>query len=136
MFVIDKPLPAVTEDNAPYWEACRQARLQAQRCGRCGHLRWPPSVLCPKCLAEGGEWVALSGRGTIYSFIVVHRPQHPAFFSDAPYNVVVVELEEGVRLHSTAVECTNEDLRVGQPVEVVFDRVNDEVTLPRFRPRR
>ena len=136
MFVIDKPLPAVTEDNAPYWEACQKGQLQAQRCGSCGHLRWPPSVLCPKCLAEGGEWVALSGRGTIYSFIVVHRPQHPAFFGDAPYNVVVVELEEGVRLHSTAVECANEDLRVGMPVEVVFDRVNDEVTLPRFRPRR
>jgi uncharacterized OB-fold protein len=136
MFVIDKPLPAVTEDNAPYWDACQKGRLQAQRCGACGHLRWPPSVLCPKCLAEGGEWVALSGRGTVYSFIVVHRPQHPAFFGDAPYNVVVVELEEGVRLHSSAVECSNDELRVGLPVEVVFDRVNDEVTLPRFRPRR
>ena len=136
MFVIDKPLPAVTEDNAPYWEACQKGRLQAQRCGSCGHLRWPPSVLCPHCLAEGGRWVPLSGRGTVWSFIVVHRPQHPAFFGDVPYNVGIVELEEGIRLHSSIVGCANEALRVGLPVEVVFERVNDEVTLPRFRPRR
>jgi len=136
MFVIEKPLPAVTEDGAPYWEGCRQGELRAQRCLACRRFRWPPSVLCPHCLAEGGEWTALSGRGAVYSFIVVHRPQHPAFFTDAPYNVVIVELEEGIRLHSSVVDCANEDLRVGLPLEVVFDRVNDEVTLPRFRPRR
>ena len=78
----------------------------------------------------------LSGRGEIYSFIVVHRPQHPAFFADVPYNVAIVELEEGIRLHSNVVGCANEELRVGMPVEVVFDKVSDEVTLPRFRPQR
>jgi uncharacterized OB-fold protein len=72
----------------------------------------------------------------VYTFIVVHRPQHPAFFADAPYNVAIVELEEGVRMHTSVVECANEDLRVGMPVEVVFEKVNDEVTLPRFRPLR
>ena len=89
MFTIDKPLPAITEDGAPYWEYCRQGELRMQCCTVCGHLRWPPSILCPSCLAEGGEWVPLSGRGRIYSFIVVHRPQHPAFFEDAPYNTVI-----------------------------------------------
>jgi len=136
MFAIEKPLPAVTEDGAPYWEGCRRGELRVQRCTGCAHLRWPPSVLCPKCLAGGTEWMALSGRGTIYSFIVVHRPQHPAFFADAPYNVAIVELAEGIRLHTTIVDCPSEGLHVGMPVEVVFDRVNDEVTLPRFRPRR
>jgi uncharacterized OB-fold protein len=130
MFVIEKPLPAVTEDGAPYWEACRHGELRAQRCTACGHLRWP------RCLAEGGDWTALSGRGTVYSFIVVHRPQHPAFFEDAPYNVAIVEVEEGIRLHANVVECTPDELRVGLPVEVVFERVNDEITLPKFRPRR
>jgi len=136
MFVIDKPLPAITEDGAPYWEGCRRGELRAQRCTACGHLRWPPAVLCPKCLAEGGEWIALSGRGTIFSWIVVHRPQHPAFFGDVPYNVAIVELDEGPRLHTNVVECANEDLRIGLPVEVVFQKVDDEVTLPKFRPRR
>ena len=136
MFVIEKPLPAVTEDGAPYWEGCRQGQLRAQRCTACGHIRWPPSALCPRCLADGTEWRALSGRGTVYSFIVVHRPQHPAFFGDAPYNVATVELDEGIRLHTSVVDCANDTLAVGMAVEVVFDRVNDEVTLPRFRPRR
>ncbi|HYR96996.1 MAG TPA: OB-fold domain-containing protein [Candidatus Binatus sp.] len=136
MFVIEKPLPAVTEDGAPYWEGCREGQLRVQRCTACSHLRWPPSVLCPECLAEGGDWMALSGRGAVYSFIIVHRPQHPAFFDDVPYNVAIVELEEGIRLHTNIVDCPNENLRIGLPVEVVFQKVNDEVTLPRFRPRR
>src|SRR4029453_6934512 len=134
MFTIDKPLPGITEDGAPYWAACREGRLAAQRCTACGHLRFPPSVICPKCLAEAHEWTTLSGRGHIYSFIVVHRPQHPAFFADAPYNVAIVELDEGIRLHTNVVECANEDLHIGMPVEVVFERIDDEVTRPKFRP--
>ena len=136
MFTIEKPLPGITEDGAPYWAACREGRLEVQRCSRCEHLRFPPAVLCPKCLAEEHAWVPLSGRGKIYSFIIVHRPQHPAFFADAPYNVAIVELEEGIRLHTNVVDCTNEELRIDLSVEVVFEKVDDEVTLPKFRPRR
>jgi uncharacterized OB-fold protein len=135
VFKIDKPLPAVTEDGAPYWAACREQRLAVQRCSACGHLRFPPSVVCPKCLAFEHEWTPLSGHGTIYSFIVVHRPQHPGFFDVVPYNVAIVELEEGIRLHTNVVECANEDLRIGLPVEVVFEKQDDEITLPKFRPR-
>lgn len=135
MFQIDKPAPAVTEDGAPWWEGCRHGELRVQRCTACGQLRWPPAILCARCLTDGGEWVTLSGRGTVYSFIVVHRPQHPAFFGDVPYNVAIVELEEGIRLHSNVVGCTNEELRLGMPVEVVFEKVSDEVSLPKFRPR-
>ncbi len=134
MFVIDKPLPAVTEDGAPYWEGCRQGELRVQRCDACRHLRFPPAPVCPKCLAAEHAWVAMSGRATIYSFIVVHRPQHPGFFADAPYNVAIVELAEGVRLHTNVVECANEDLRIGMPVVVTFAKVDDEITLPKFRP--
>jgi len=134
MFQIEKPLPAVTEDGAPYWEACRQGRLEVQRCAGCGHLHWPPSVLCPRCLAGDTAWVPLSGRGTIYSYIIVHRPQHPAFFDDVPYNVAIVELEEGIRMHTNIVGCPNEALRIGLPVEVVFQKLTDELSLPKFRP--
>ena len=136
MFQIDKPLPAVTEDGAPYWEAAKEGRLVAQRCTACGHLRFPPSILCPRCLAEDTQWATLSGRGTIYSFIIVHRPQHPAFFADAPYNVAIVELDEGIRMHTNIVDCPNDQLAIGLPVEVVFDKVHDEATLPKFRRRR
>ena len=82
------------------------------------------------------EWVKLSGRGTVFSWIVVHQSQHPAFNADTPYNVSIIELEEGPRLHSHIVDCPNEQIRIGMPVEVVFHRVNDEVTLPKFRPRK
>lgn len=135
-FVIEKPLPAVTEDGAPYWEAARRGELAMPRCAACRHWVWPPSVVCPKCLGDDLTWERLSGRGTIYSFIVIHRPQHPAFLEDAPYNVAIVDLEEGPRLHANVLECANEDLCIGMPVEVVFDRVKDDVVLPKFRPRR
>lgn len=134
MFVIEKPLPAVTEDGAPYWEWCRRGELRVQRCDACRHLRFPPALVCPRCLAAEHAWVALSGRGTIWSFIVVHRPQHPAFFADAPYNVAIVELEEGIRLHTNVVDCANEALHIGMPVVVTFQKIDDEITLPKFRP--
>ena len=105
-----------------------------QRCADCGHVRFPPALLCARCLSEQCEWVKLSGRGTVFSWIVVHQSQHPAFNADTPYNVTIVELEEGPRLHTNLVECRNDQIHIGMPVEVVFDKVNDEVTLPKFRP--
>jgi uncharacterized OB-fold protein len=136
MFAIEKPLPRPTEDSAPYWEAARAGELRMQRCGDCGHIRFPPALLCARCLSENVEWVKLSGRGTVFSWIVVHQSQHPAFNADTPYNVTIVELDEGPRLHTTMVECANEDIRIGMPVEVVFDKINDQVTLPKFRPSK
>ena len=134
MFVIEKPLPRPNEDSAPYWEAAQRGELRMQRCVPCGHVRFPPALLCARCLSEQCEWVKLSGRGTVFSWIVVHQSQHPAFNADVPYNVTIVELEEGPRLHTALVECRNDQIHIGMPVEVVFDKVNDDVTLPKFRP--
>src|SRR5216683_1653711 len=127
MFAIEKPLPLANEDTLEYWEACKRGELRLQRCSDCGHWRFPPSVLCPRCLSERSSWEALSGRGTVYTFIIVHRPQHPAFYEDVPYNVAIVELEEGPRMHSRIVGCTNEEIRIGMPVEVTFEKKNDDV---------
>jgi uncharacterized OB-fold protein len=136
MFQIDKPLPRPNEDTAPYWEAARNGELRMQKCGACGSIRFPPSLLCPTCLSEESEWVKLSGRATVFSWIVIHQSQHPAFNADTPYNVAIVELEEGPRLHTNIVECANEDIHIGMAVEVVFDKVSDDTTLPKFRPRK
>jgi uncharacterized OB-fold protein len=135
MFGIEKPLPMATEDTEGYWEACRQGRLCCSACRACGHRFLPPAGLCPVCWSEEVGFAPTGGRGHVYSFIVVHRPQHPAFFGDAPYNVAIVELEEGVRLHTRIVGVANDELRVGLPVEVTFQKIDDEVTLPLFRPR-
>jgi uncharacterized OB-fold protein len=134
MFTIEKPLPRPSEDSAPYWEAAHRGELRMQQCVDCGHIRFPPSLLCPRCLSEKAEWARLSGRGTVFSWIVVHQSQYPAFNTDTPYNVAIVELDEGPRLHTNLVECSNEQIHIGMRVEVVFDRVNDQVTLPKFRP--
>jgi uncharacterized OB-fold protein len=136
MFALEKPLPRPTEDSAPYWAAAQREELRMQKCGSCGHFRFPPSLLCPRCLSEQSEWARLSGRGTVYSWIIVHQSQYPAFNADAPYNVAIVELDEGPRLHTSVVGCPHDQIHIGMRVEVVFDKITDEVTLPRFRPSR
>lgn len=136
MFAIEKPLPRPNEDTAPYWDAAHKGELQMQRCDDCGHVRFPPALLCARCLSDRSAWTRLSGRGTVFSWIIVHQSQHPAFNADVPYNVTIVELEEGPRLHTHIIDCPNDQIRIGMPVEVVFDRINDEVTLPKFRPRQ
>lgn len=135
VFVIEKPLPRPTEDSTPFWEAAGRGELRMQQCLECGHVRFPPAILCARCLSERSEWVRLSGRGTVFSWIVVHQSQHPAFNADTPYNVAIVELEEGPRLHSNLVECENDSISIGMAVEAVFERVSDDVALVKFRPR-
>ncbi len=135
MFVIEKPLPRPNEDSAPFWEAAHKGELRMQKCGDCGHVRFPPALLCSRCLSEKSAWVRLSGRGTVFSWIVIHQSQHPAFNADTPYNVAIVELEEGPRLHTNIVDCPNDHIHIGLPVEVVFEKVSDDTSLVKFRPR-
>lgn len=135
MFGIEKPLPRPSEDSAPFWEAAFKGELRMQQCGDCGHIRFPPALLCARCLSESAEWVKLSGRGTLYSWIVVHQSQHPAFNADVPYNVAIIELEEGPRLHTNVIGCPNEEIHIGMPVEVAFETVSGDTALVKFRPR-
>jgi uncharacterized OB-fold protein len=129
---IEKPLPRPSEDSAPFWEAAFKGELRLQRCADCGHVRFPPSLLCARCLSANSEWAKMSGRGTVYSWVIVHQSQHPAFNPDAPYNVVIVELAEGPRMHGTFVG-SNDAIRIGLPVEVVFDKVSDDTALVKWR---
>jgi len=129
-----KPLPRVTADNRPFWEAARRHELALQRCDDCRHLRYPPAPVCPECLSERATWTPVSGRGTVTTFVIVHKPYFPSFTADLPYNVVQVQLDEGPRLTANLVGVGHPDLRIGARVEVVFDDVTPDVTLPRFRP--
>jgi hypothetical protein len=128
-----RPLPRVTPDNAPFWDAARRHELRLQRCEACGTIWWPPGPVCPECLGERHTWALVSGRGTVSSFVVFHKAWFPAFAGDTPYAVVQVELEEGPRLTANLVDVRPEDIRVGLPVIVVFDDVTGNVTIPRFR---
>ena len=131
-----KPLPVPTSDSQPFWEACRRHEFRLQRCRACGNFWFPPSSMCQECLSEAWDWTLASGRGTVFSYVVMHRVYHPGFAGDVPYTVAVIALEEGPRFLSNLVDCRPEEVSVGMPVEVVFDDVTAEHTLPKFRPRR
>jgi uncharacterized OB-fold protein len=96
--------------------------------------RFPARAICSKCLSTESEWVAVSGRGEIFSFNVMHQVYHPGFATEVPYAVVVVRLEEGARMVSNLVGVAPHDVRIGMPVRVVFEEISDEVTLPKFVP--
>jgi len=129
-----KPLPRMTPDSQPFWDALRARELRLPYCAACGRPHLPPGPVCPFCFDDRLEWRAASGRGTVSSWTVVHKAWFPAFAADIPYNVVQVELEEGPRLTTCVVGLPNDRLRVGLPVVIDFDEAREGVTLPRFRP--
>jgi uncharacterized OB-fold protein len=128
-----KPLPVRDAENAPYYDALQRHELRLQRCPN-GHFRYPVSPVCPDCLSPEFSWELVSGRGTVYSFIVVHQVYDPGFKDEVPYNVAVVELAEGPRLVTNIVGCRNEDVRVGMAVAVRYEDATPEFTLVKFAP--
>jgi uncharacterized OB-fold protein len=128
-----RPIPQVDPQLAPFFAAAKEHRLVVQRCGGCGAHRFPPRELCSGCLATASSWVDVSGRGEIFSFNVMHQIYHPAFAAVVPYAVVVVKLAEGPKMISNLVDCPVSEIRIGMPVEVVFEAVSPDVTLPKFR---
>ena len=129
------PVPVADEASGPFYEGAREGKLMLLRCAACGRYRLPGRERCVDCWSMEAEWAEASGRGKLYSFGVMHQQYHPAFADEIPYNFATVELEEGPRLVTNIVEATNEELRVDMAVEAVFDDVNEETTLIRFRPR-
>jgi uncharacterized OB-fold protein len=128
-----KPLPVLEGHAGEFYGFCRQRELRFQRCTQCRAWRHVPREMCAGCGSLEWEWARASGRGSVFSWTVVDRALHPAFREDTPYAPAVIEMEEGVRLLSQVVDCPPGALEIGMPVEVVFDDVTDEVTLPRFR---
>jgi uncharacterized OB-fold protein len=130
----EKPLPRITPDSEPFWDALRAHRLMLPFCDECGKAHLPPGPVCPTCFSDRLEWRVASGRGRISTWTVVHKAWFPAFADDVPYNVVQVELDEGPRLTASVVGLPNDRLAVGLRVAIDYDDVTPEITLPRFRP--
>lgn len=128
-----KPVSEPDELTEPFFAAGAEGRLLLAACDACGELRLPSSAVCPACLGEGFSWREASGRGTVHTFAVMHQRYHPAWEPDLPYNIAVVELEEGPRMPANVVGVANEELAVGMAVEVVWQREGD-APVPRFRP--
>lgn len=130
----NKPLPKASEESAEFWKGCKRHELLIQRCRQCGTYRHYPRPMCPECNSMDVEWVKVSGKGKVYTWATAHRAFHEGLANEIPYAVVIIQLEEGVRLTSNIVDCKLEDLYIGMPVEVIFDDVTGEVTLPKFKP--
>ena len=130
-----KPLPNVNDRRtAPFWAASREHQLKMQKCPACGYVRWPAAKHCPECLQENDEWVALSGRGRVWSFGIYNHLFNAAFADDMPYDVALVQLDEGPQMYTNIVGIDPELLVPDMRVEAVFDDVTPEVTLVKFRP--
>ena len=137
-------LPALDDDGAPFWDAAARGELRMQACGACRALRFPPRPMCPHCRSVESTWELMSGRGTVWSFVVPHPPLLPAYAELAPYNVIVVALDEDPTLSLvgnlvTAVDgAINEidpaTIEIGMPVQVVFPTVAEGIVLPRWVP--
>jgi hypothetical protein len=117
--------------TGPFWAGCAEGRLLYQRCGRCGAAAFPPVEHCRECLAREQRWEESAGRGTLYSWTVVHRPVTPAF--DPPYAPAIVTLDEGYQMLTNIIDTTADRLRADLPVRVVFRRAGS-IHLPYFAP--
>jgi len=129
-----RPLPEITAESRPFWEACRRHELLVQRCRACGAVQHYPRGVCAACWSSDLEWRRASGRGTVYTFTVTRRSQAPGFKDTLPYVLAWVELEEGVQVMTNVVDCDPAAVAIGMPVRVVFEDVTPEVSLPRFAP--
>ena len=129
-----RPLPRINRLSRPFWEGAKRHELMLQRCVGCGRHRFPPSERCAECLGAESLWVRATGRGKVWSWIRMWQSYFPTFDAERPYVVAYVELEEGPRLMTTIIDCKPEEILCDMSVEVVFDDVTAEVTLPKFRP--
>ena len=129
------PLPQPTPETQHFWDGTKSGKLRLQRCGQCSEVYFPPRPFCPACISRAVVVFDASGRAKLYSYVINERP-HPAF--DGPYSIAVVELEEGPRMMTNIinVEQTPEALQLDMPLEVVFEPLSEDISLPYFQPAR
>jgi uncharacterized protein len=127
-------LPTIDEETRPFWDGCRDGVLRIKRCLSCARVFHYPRPFCPTCWSDDVEWFEASGRGTVYTYSVVHVNDLPPWPERVPYIAAIVELDEGPRLMTNVVECAFEDVHCGLAVSVVFKEHADDLHVPVFRP--
>ena len=128
------PMPLPTLDNQEFWDKCREHKLVLRRCRACHTFSHPPRPTCPVCTSADLEWVESPGQGRVYTYTVTRQAVHPALSDKLPWAIVEVELDEGVHMISNLVDWDPEGIEIDMQVEVVFEKLDDEITLPKFRP--
>jgi uncharacterized OB-fold protein len=127
-------LPAPDPETQPFWDAARAGTLLIRHCGDCGRYHFYPRPFCPVCWSTNVEWAEASGRATLYTWSVVRRNDLPPFGERVPYVAAVVDLDEGPRMMTNVVDCDFDALEIGMPLEVLFQQISEDVTIPVFRP--
>ena len=128
-----RPLPLPSVENREFYEGAKRGELLLQRCAECRTWRHYPRPICPACQSPRFAWERASGRGRVYTWTIVHGPTLPTFQPELPYNVIDVELDEGVHFQSQLLDCAPDEIEAGLPVEAVFVAANDEITLVKFQ---
>ena len=127
------PVPISNADSAPYWNAARERRLVIRQCKACGERHFMPRHLCPACWSDDLEWIEASGRGTVHSFTIVRRASSPAYTGLVPYVVALIDLAEGPRMVTNVVGEDALSVRIGDPVQVVFEERAEGAVVPQFK---
>jgi uncharacterized OB-fold protein len=131
-----KPMPIPTRWSQPFWDAARQHRLVLRKCSACGYIDHPPYLYCTNCHADEHEWIEASGKAVLATYAINIFGVPFPFWVDLPYVVALVDLPEGPRMISNIVDCEHDQIVNGMELEVVFDDVTDEITMPKWRPVR
>ncbi len=131
----EKALPQPTPETQEFWDGLKRHELRVQQCQDCNQHYLYPRPFCPSCWSRNVEWTTVSGTGKLETYVINHRPAR-GFQDEAPYVIAVVTLDEGPRLMTNLVnvEAEPEQLPADMPVEIVYDDVTDEITLPKFQP--
>ncbi|WP_338449879.1 Zn-ribbon domain-containing OB-fold protein [Niallia oryzisoli] len=128
---MSKPRPLIDDDNRVFWEELKNHKFMLQHCNDCQKFIFYPRIICPHCYSENISWKETSGRGKIESYTVIHRAM-PPFKDEVPYVVGIIQLNEGVKMIS---RLTNEkgDVAIGKDVSVVYQNIEEDLTLPYFQ---
>ena len=131
---ITPPVPQPESDF--YWERCKEGELWLRHCKSCDKTYFYPRDLCPMCFSRNTDWIQTDGKGTLHTFAIVHRGPTPAFRDKAPYVTAVVELQGGARMPTNLVDIDPdpEVIKCGMALEVTFEKLDDNISLPMFRP--
>ncbi len=130
------PLPNPERDDEEFWEGCKQHEFRLMQCKQCGRKRLFGNPMCSHCNSLDYEAVVGSGRGTVWSWTTTQHAFSPVWRDRLPYNLTVVQLDEGLRFTTIVVDCPESDLSIGMPVEVAWEDVTEEFSLPKFRPAK
>lgn len=133
-----KPLPTITDQTRPFWDAAKRGSFVLQRCGDCGTFNFHPKPWCIECGSRALQWTPAKPHGTVYSYTVSEAVamNYPGWQAELPVLLCLIDLDDGARMYAQLTDCAPQDVRIGMRVEVYCEDISDEAGIPKFRPLR